>query len=73
MLLGSETPLVEMDRATDALAQLASATPGVREALRSGVRSLSALELTDGGPEFVAAVKRGIPGEVGSGDSESLA
>lgn len=56
LLLGLESELVEMDRATDDLARLASATPSVHAALRAGRRSLGALEPLDGGPVFVAAV-----------------
>jgi len=60
LLQGSENELVDMDRATDELAALASTTPAVREALRSGARSLGALEALDGGPTFVAAVNAAL-------------
>jgi phosphohistidine swiveling domain-containing protein len=60
LLQGSENELVDMDRATEELAALASATPAVREALRSGARSPGALEALEGGPAFVAAVNAAL-------------
>jgi len=56
LLQGSENELVDMDRATQELAAFASAQPAVADALRSGTRSLGALEALEGGPAFVAAV-----------------
>lgn len=60
LLQGSDNELVDMDRTTDGVAVLASSMPAVGEALRSGVRSLAALEAVDGGPAFVAAVNAAL-------------
>lgn len=60
LLQGSESELVEMERATEALAALAASTPAIREALRSGDRSLDRLGALEGGPSFVAAVNAAL-------------
>jgi phosphohistidine swiveling domain-containing protein len=67
LLQGFEHELHEMDRAMDELAELAAATPAVREALRSGTRSLGTLEGLAGGAAFVEAVNAAlaIHGHVG--------
>jgi rifampicin phosphotransferase len=54
LLDGLDTELSDMDRATETLAARASATPAVAAALRSGVRSVAALEALDAGGAFVA-------------------